>query len=366
MKRSNRLGWLGAIALAVIILVTLIAAPTTSHLNNGSTYSRAPDGYGAWYTFMQQRGTPVQRWQRPFSDLLREESPITLLRVNSQLTPLVLQQNERDWVEKGNTLVILGLQAPVTEATFSTIQHSSADGVKVDTRRRQDLKDKKRQLSLGDRFGAVVWEVKQGRGRLIFSTTPHLAANAYQDAPGNYTYLAQILSKDGSLILVDEYMHGYKDSAVRKSEAERNWVRYLAQTPLLPTILQSAILLLVLIWAKNQRFGQPVALNATSVDNSGAYIQALAGVLQKAECSEFVVDVLGKEEQLQLQKALGLGQAPLDRQTLVNTWVQQTGQSAAELEYLLQSQKRRMSEKDLLNWLGEWQNIRRQLPFSRK
>lgn len=126
MKHSSRARWLGALILAVIVLLSLIAAPNNSHLNSGSTYSRAPDGYGAWYAFMQQRGTPIQRWQKPFSDLLKEKRPITLLRVNSQLSQPAIAQQERDWVEKGNTLVILGVQGRVTEAAFSTMQRSQS------------------------------------------------------------------------------------------------------------------------------------------------------------------------------------------------------------------------------------------------
>lgn len=360
MKHSSRARWLGALILAVIVLLSLIAAPNNSHLNSGSTYSRAPDGYGAWYAFMQQRGTPIQRWQKPFSDLLKEKRPITLLRVNSQLSQPAIAQQERDWVEKGNTLVILGVQGRVTEAAFSTMQRSQAGEVKIDTRRRVS-QDRDKQLSLGDRFGAVVCEQKLGKGRVIFSTTPHLAANAYQDYLNNYTYLYHMISQQGNSVMVDEYIHGYKDPGVRESKAERDWVTYLAQTPLFPALLQGGVLLLVVIWAQNRRFGSPVALDTPNDNNSEAYIQALGGVLQKAECSEFVLDVVGFEEQQQLQKALGLGQLLADHQTLVNAWVQQTGRSPTELEQVLrlQSQKRRISEKDLLTWLGKWQTIRR-------
>lgn len=246
----------------------------------------------------------------------------------------------------------------MTEAPFSTRQLSSVGSVKIDTRRRRQLKGEQRQLTLGDRFGAVLWQEQLGKGRAIFSTTPHLAANAYQDYLGNYTYLAQSID-NGNLLFVDEYIHGYKDPAVRESDAEQDLVSYLAQTPVFPALLQGGVLLLILIWAQNRRFGPPVALDIPVVDNSKAYIQALAEVLQKAECSEFVLDMVGKEEQLQLLKILGLGQIPLDHQTVVQHWVQQTGRSATELEQLLrvQSRKRGIRHKDLLTWLGKWQTI---------
>ncbi len=102
---------------------------------------------------MQQRGTPVQRWQKPFSNLLEEKRSITLLRVNSQTDVPVLAQMEQDWVKKGNTLVILGVQ--------------------IDTRRRQSLLGRQYQeKQLGDRFGAVVWEEQLSQGRVCFYTPP--------------------------------------------------------------------------------------------------------------------------------------------------------------------------------------------------
>jgi hypothetical protein len=458
MKLSNRRLWIfGAIAIGAIILITLLAAPASNKLNSGSTYNRAPDGYGAWYAFMSERGTPVQRWRKPFEDLANNKDakpPTTLLRVYSNLTSPGLSQSlieqeltekERNWVESGNTLVILGVHQPVTEAPFSSTHKAGTLSVKIDTQRREK---KIKEGLLGDRFGAIVWEESIGKGRVIFATTPHLAANAYQDFQGNYEFLAQLVSqsgvpgqqrtadnraianrptgnsqnsrwvdeyihgyKDSELIIkreyannraianrptnnsqsrgsgqqgttdnraianrptdnsqnpvwVDEYIHGHKDSEVIKREQREDIFSYLAKTPLFPAFVQGFVLLLVAIWALNRRFGKPLTLSAPVVDNSEAYIQALGGVLQKANSSEFILEVVGKEEQLQLQKALGLGQVLLDHESLVEAWVLQTGRPATELEQLLQvqSRKRRMSETDLLTWLGNWEQIRRHLP----
>lgn len=83
-------------------------------------------------------------------------------------------------------------------------------------------------------------------------------------------------------------------------------------------------------------------------------------MLQKADTTDFVVEMVGKQEQLQLQKALGLGQVLLEPQTLINFWIEKTGASAAELDTVLklQSRKQSISERDLLSWLGKWRNIR--------
>jgi hypothetical protein len=375
MKGSNRRLWLfGAIAIGALILLTLFAAPANNKLSSGSTYTRAPNGYGAWYAFMDERGTPVKRWQKRFENLANNktiQTPATLLRVNSQLSAPELNKGERDWVEKGNTLVFLGIRQPVTKAAFNTLHETAMGQVKINTARR-NLSAKEKQL--GDRFGSIVWQENIGKGRIIFATTPDLAANAYQDFRGNYEFLAQLVTqseetKNSSIqnsLWVDEYLHGYTDKEATKGKQEQDIFSYFSKTPVFPALIQVAILLLVAIWAGNRRFGKPETLPTPVVNNSEAYIQALAAVLQKAESSEFVLEVMGKEEQVQLQKALFLGQEQLDPQSLVNAWMQQTGRPAAELEQVLQmqSQKARIRETELLKWLGKWQQIRRHLPFS--
>jgi hypothetical protein len=397
---KNRLWLLGASAITAIIIITLLFAPANNKINSGSTYNRAPDGYGAWYAFMSKRGTEVQRWQKPFEDFAKNQDakpPSTLLRIYSKLIPEDVPNTEKKWVEQGNTLVILGVRAPVTPAPFSSLHPASAGEIKIDTGRRYP--SAKKQV-LDDRLGAIVWKKPVGKGTVYFTSTPHLAANAYQDFPANYEFLAGLVTQEGgeqeiegtqqalavkliqnssdppsqgtskilNKVWVDEYIHGYKDSEVLEREYEGNLFTYLAKTPLFPVLIQGTIILLVAIFAGWNRFGQPVTLSAPQVDNSEAYIQALAGVLQKANSTDFAVETIGKEEQLQLQKALLLGQASLESETLTNAWAEQTGRKAAELSELLPSpsHKRRISDSDLLAWLGKWQQIRQHLSSERK
>ncbi|MFB2835854.1 DUF4350 domain-containing protein [Floridanema evergladense] len=365
MKLSRRNWWFLAIVLAALILITLIAAPQNTNSNIGSTYNRSPSGYGAWYAFMEKQEIPIKRWQKPLDKLpginnnQPTDTPATLLRVNSEITESWLNSGEQKWIEKGNSLVILGIKEPVTKANFTTKQESPFGKVEISTTRRKAI-NQKIQQRLGDRFGAIVWEEKIGKGKVIYATTSYLGANAYQDEPGNYKLLAELVSEDSKLIWVNEYIHGYKDRETIVAENNEGWVSYLAKTPLFAAFIQLIIILLILILANLRRFGQPIKLTTPSVNNSEAYIQALAGVLEKAETREFVLDTIGKEEQLQLQKALGLGQIPVAEETLVNAWVEQTGRTAIELEQVLQiqSKKRRLSEQELLNWLEKWQQIR--------
>lgn len=368
MNLNSRRVWFVGIAIVTLFLFLLLAAPASNKRSSGSTFSRSPDGYGGWYAYMERQGTPVQRWQKPLTDFLQQRGnakrSATLLRISNQpldLTP-TLEEAQEEWIAKGNTLIMLGVSAPVTEATFQT-NHPTPEGtVTIATTRRNTSKD---EGLLSDSFGAIVWQQNIKKGQVIFATTPYLAANAYQDLSGNYPFLAKLVTQKDNQIWVDEYLHGYKDAETLAQEGTASWSDYLTKTPILPALTQIVVLLALLVWAQNRRFGLPLTLSPPAVDNSEAYIQALAGVLRKAESSEFVVEMVGKEEQRRIQQALGLGVTPVAPDVLTEAWVRQTGRPAKEIQEFLQPQarKRRLSEPDLLLWLGKIQTLRQHLPF---
>jgi hypothetical protein len=362
MKLSDRRLWFAAIVLGVIFFLTLLIAPNNPR-SSGSTYSRAPDGYGAWYSYMQQQGTSIQRWQKSPGNLLGQgggQQPITFLQVNSSLGSSYFDDA---WIKQGNTVVILGVRSPVTEAAFTTLQDSPVGNVRIDTRRRLKNGKNDQNFLLSDRFGATVWQQSIGKGKLILASTPHLAANAYQDSPGNFKFLAQLVSQNGQPVYVDEYLHGYRDQQDIEQETSGSVLVYLSKTPLLPILVQGGVLLIVLLWAQNRRFGQPQLVDNSSEDNSTAYIQALASVLHKAESSEFVTETIGNEEKLQIQSALGLGRQAIKYETLRSAWVDQTQRPVEELDEVFQSKRtHRMNDRELLIWLRKLQSLKHHLP----
>jgi len=386
---TRRQIWILAIVLGTILCITLFIAPRDTSQRQGSTYGRSPDGYAAWYAEMERRGTPVRRWQKPLSELFNpstqfqetsfapsapdptraqatfrpvdNSSHVTLLRIGNRLPP-PNNPAEREWIRKGNVLVQLGARSPVTKAPFTSDISSPVGSVRIETSRR--ARDAKTDSLLEDSFGAVVWQETIGQGRVVYASTPFLAANAYQDFQGNFEFLTKLVIQAGYPIWVDEYLHGYKDANVIQKETPGNVIAYLMRTPLILIGIQAVVLLGVLIWGQNQRLGQPIVTANPAADNSEAYIQAMAAVLRKAECSEFVVETVGKAEQLEIQKALGLGTELLSLETIVDAWAQQTGRAAAELETVLRTAQRhrRVSESDLMRWVENIQMVHQHLP----
>ena len=376
MSNFRQRKWLFvAIAIAVIILLTLVAAPNSSGRKNdsGSTYGRNPNGYGAWYEYMSQRDVPIERWRKPFSKLIEDDiQGITYLQVRSKadfLTSIDDSSLPQEWIAQGNTLVIIAYYQHSTAAPFTSSipyrqQPLSDNSIEIQTTRRyrQRVQGKTKTI-LGDRYGAVVWQKNIGKGKVIYCTTPYLAANAYQDHPENYQFLAELVS-DNEAIWVDEYIHGYRDREAIVRE-QPDVLSYLTKTPLLLLFVQAIFIAVIASIVALRRFGQPVTYQEAIVDNSMAYIDALAGVLEKANSTNFALEVIGRDEQRKLQAALGLGRSLVDRKTLLTAWKRSHSSTQKQLPPINNGRKK-LSDAQLISWVRQWQKINDSTNFETK
>jgi Domain of unknown function (DUF4350) len=377
----------GLLALVVIVLVTVISAMGGDSRLAGSSYSNAANGYSHWYQTMLDRGVKIHRWQKSFpklAELTEYEQGVTLVQIQPQLEELLITNQQQEWVVKGNTLVILGANAPARDIPFQTDLESPQGKIRIETTRRlganinrnKFLEDADRQMILSDRSGSVITQFKLGQGRIIIATTPYIAANAYQDFQPNNDLLTELVTKDRQQILVDEYIHGYTDrkpvidpitgdvKTDDESSDNNDTLSYLASTPLIVVFINLLLGILVLAWQQNRRFGKVVIPKTLEVDNSEAYIQALGGVLRQANSSEFVLQNIGRAEQLSWQQKLGLGKERLvESQILITAWENQIQLPTDDLRFVLQliSSARRLTPVELTGWLTKINKIDRQL-----
>jgi Domain of unknown function (DUF4350) len=372
-------------AVVIFILVIIVSALGGGERLKGSSYSSEPQGYGAWYQQMVDKGTAIERWRKPARKVFdKYPSGTTLLQVNSGLEKFSLDPSDKKWIENGNTMVVLGLDALSNDMEFSKNLTSPQGQVKIETTHRFRVTDVSSSYFdlptvpdsiVSDDHGAVVWQSSIGKGKLILATTPYLAANAYQDFKANYDLLTTLTNADRQRIVVDEYLHGYRDPRKpndplnpddpKQSDGEGGGLfSYFAKTPFLVAFINICLVLGILVWQQNRRFGAVIIPQPPQVDNSVAYIQALGGILRQAQSSEFVLQNIGKAEQLKLQQLLGLGNKQLvDRQTLVEAWLAQTKLPATDLPVILQlaPSNQPFTEAELKQWLSKLQAMRDQL-----
>ncbi|MEL6353518.1 MAG: DUF4350 domain-containing protein [Cyanobacteria bacterium J06627_28] len=337
-------------------------------------------------------------------------TPKTLLRIlppQSAITTLsFLSDPEASaWVDQGNNLIVLAQDQPATGAPFASSIASDQGAVAIETTRRFEAdwqNSRAGKALLIDEAGSVVWQQKgwQSRfspseeledslateaskeafeiteenapasgtttsstvapgtmtpGTMTLATTPFLAANTFANEPGNFAFLAELVQQGGSSKLyVDEFLHGYKDQDVIIEQVAGNWIGYLTKTPLLIAIAQCGAILLISLVAQNQRLGLKRSVAQPQTNNSEAYMQALAGVLHKANNRDFLVETLTRAERKRLQRALGLGEAPVSLETLQTSWQQNTGRSLAALESL---QGAPQDKAGLKSWLRQLQSL---------
>jgi hypothetical protein len=366
--RQRKWLWI-TIAIAVLIALTLVAAPNSGGRKNdsGSTYGRSPDGYGAWYEYMTKQEIPIERWRKPFAQFIKDDvQDATYLKILSKSDYLLVLTDispaESRWVSQGNTLVIIGKHQPATAAPFnSSIPYHrealSNNQIAIATTRRFKMGNKDQNI-LQDRYGAVVWQESIGKGKVIYCTTPYLAANAYQDNPDNYQFLAELVS-DHQTIWVDEYIHGYKDKESIAEEQQADILSYLVKTPWFLLLIQTVLMGIIAAVTTFRRFGLPIRPKTAIADNSTAYIDALAGVLEKANSTDFVLEAIAKDEQRKLQQSLGLGKSLVDEQTLLAAYKHQRGETEVSLSQLLQVSKahKKISDAQLITWIQKWQKL---------
>ncbi len=357
------------LAVVAIVLFTVVSATGGDPRQPGSSYSIAANGYGAWYQMMLDRGVKIQRWEKTFEELAESseyEQGVTLLQVNSQIKPLELDPVQQEWVKQGNTIVILGVAAPAWATPFQTDIDSQQGAIRIETTRR--FKGNQLGFSservLSDKSGSVIDRLNIGKGRIIIATTPHLAANAYQDFKPNYELLAKLVTSDRQQIVVDEFIHGYRNRASRSKAKSGDVLAYLAPTPLIIVFLNLSLGMLVLIWQQNQRFGKVIIPKPPEIENSEAYIKALGGVLSQANSSEFVIQNIGKAQQLAWQQKLWLGSDRLvEANTVINAWENQIKLPTDDLRFVLPlvTEARRLTPKELNVWLTKVQTISSQI-----
>jgi hypothetical protein len=380
INRQTRTRWwrspfvIAGLVILGLLLFAFFGAPVA---REGSTYERSPTGYSNWYAYMKEQGVTVRRWQQDYSELTGTGK--TLIQIQPQETPLDFNESSTySWIEEGNTLIRLSWRGEVVGNTFASQLESPVGKVLIETRRRSKLIDKREETLLRDADGIVVWSLPLEKGQIINCLYPWLAANAH-DGQGlkNYEYLKYLTTltqQQGGEIWVDEWLHGYRDRKPRPQAQPgryRDVFDYLGQTPLAAMFAQGVLIIALLIFGQNQRFGGILNPKTPQLDNSERYIQALAGVINNARHTDFVLEHLGERLRRQLAVSLGLtsersGQLPPDDQ-LVTAWTQATQRSSQNLLKVLQaSQKskagqetRRLSDQDLLAWVSNAESILR-------
>jgi Domain of unknown function (DUF4350) len=368
-RSKFRSPWLWAVAGLLVFLIAIFAAAPQSY-PGGSTYGKALGDYSQWYAFMQQQDRPIRRWQKPYSQL--EGQGQTLIQISDSLAQaeIIFQTQEvLKWVERGNTLIQLSWAGQFMGAPFRSDLHAQQGLVRIETSLRYKIgtdKEKDEVAEVKDAFGSAIWSHRRGKGQVILSTYPWIAANAYAQQAGNFRVLEALATRQNGPIWIDEWLHGHRDLGSEPEATDREeqspWA-YLSRQPIAVMAGQGVVLMLVLLWGKNQRFGALIRFSEPTRNSSEQYIQALADTLEANEQTEYVLSMLGQSFRQRLQTQLGMGgmgaETALTDEAIAQQWSLTTGRPSQELLKLLEQtqRKKRLSDRALLSWVRNSDSI---------
>ncbi|WP_404786039.1 DUF4350 domain-containing protein [Altericista sp. CCNU0014] len=366
-------GWALVALLCLSVIVTMAAPPSYP---KGSSYDRSLSGYAQWYEFMEARNYPVRRWRQSYSRLEGEgQTLVQVADVEVFQNPNLESPEILKWVKQGNTLIVLSWSGNVSGAPFRSELPTPKGAVQIETTRRYGRRAKKFDtVLLKDGFGAAVGVDALEQGRVMRSVYPWLGSGIYANKGANFQVLADLAAQRKGTIWVDEWIHGYRDlvptPAVAKVKDRDLW-GYLTRRPIAVMAGQGLLLLLLLLWGQNQRFGALLKVAPPPRNSSEQYIQALADTLNTHGHTEYVLTLLGQSLRDRLRSRLGLLRAVPsvegDR-AIAAEWATATGRPASELlELLKQSNaersgaETRLKDSELLVWVQQADTILRGL-----
>ncbi|BAC09080.1 DUF4350 domain-containing protein [Thermosynechococcus vestitus] len=359
---KRRQGFFLGFAVLVLLVIGLLIAAVAPSRRAGSSFDSSPWGTQQFYTYLKQQGLRVERWQHHYSNLKGKGH--ILIQISGR--PIGWPPSLVAWLAQGNTLVRFYGHGEPTAAPFETRLSMPQGTVLIETRRRMPFRQGDRSL-LKDDYGLIVYlrhsHTPHNHEQRILGVYPWLVANAYGSETGlaNFAVVAQLLqevAEPGTTLYFDEWLHGYRQPTAEDALRERvpqTLFEYFSRTPWLAVGLQFGLLLLFLLWQQSQRFGPPLLEKEPVTSNSAAYIEALAGVLQRAQQRQFVLEQLQDRFRYDLARQLGLATRPhhLPQDSeLLQGWQRATGRSPDCLQDLLRIRPS-IDDAQLLRWLEQ-------------
>lgn len=266
-----------------------------------SSHGTLPRGSKAFYLLLQESGHPVQRWECPLTMLPAEGAGEVLFIAEPRRRPPRPVEAEalRAWVERGNRLVLLGLEQPALYEAFdlelaathtlpeplrfkADLPHALMEGVKyLEFRAAATFTGRSGGLILAGEGedSYILWKAA-GEGEIIAVTDAGMITN---EALGRGDNLIFLLNAAGAFdeplgVLIDEYHHGFgRERPLLAPSAGPAFNTYLTWPA-----LQLALFTLLLLITLGRRFAAPRPLPGPSPRALAHTIAAAASIYRKA------------------------------------------------------------------------------------
>jgi len=274
-----------------------------------SSYRATPFGTLAFYTLLEESGYPVERFERPLTEL-KQNGPGTLVIIAANSLGEGEFNSLKDWVDGGGLLVVIDRDVPGlsfgeavvnTERVYSnsvarplqpTPYVRNVERVALSQfATRINLSSRAATYHLGDTSGAVLADARVGKGRVVFLTDPYVVANNGVRAADNVMVALNLFTdRPAGKIAFDEYHHGYGASA-----GGGGVMAYFRGTPVPWMVWQGALIAALLVYSYGRRFARPLPLRRERRTTNLEFVSSMATVTRLARASGVAVESVYSE-----------------------------------------------------------------------
>ncbi len=177
--------------------------------------------------------------------------------------------------------------------------------------------------------GALLVDYPHGKGRIVVLSDPFIVANNGIGRADNLQLAVNIVTGPGGLVAFDEFHQG-------RSATHNALIQYFEGTPVLALCGQLALIGLMVIWSRGNRFARPLPLPTVDRRSSLEFVASMAELQQRARAHDLALEnIYGRVRRVLVRHANLHNNSP--RSEIAARVAARSGLNAQKLETLMRN-----------------------------
>ncbi len=148
-----------------------------------------------------------------------------------------------------------------------------------------------------------------GKGEIIYLSDPYIVSNGGLSLADNARLAMNIVESGDGMIAFDEYHHGYGANNNRFFE-------FFAGTPVIPILLQCALILALALFSRSVRFARPLPAVEPDRLTKLEYVTAMADMQMRTNAYDLAIENIYRDFRNRVVRKLGLDGVTVSRADL--------------------------------------------------
>lgn len=176
--------------------------------------------------------------------------------------------------------------------------------------------------------GALLVDYVYGAGRIVVLSDPYIVSNGGINRADNLFLAANVITGGRtSRVAFDEFHQGY-------AATQNEFFAYFRGTPILPMFVQSALVVLAVVWTRGRRFARALPAPRRDRRSKLEFVASMAELQQRARAYDLAIENIYQRTRRALARYGGLApNAPLEK--IATQVATRSGKNRVQLEALL-------------------------------